>query len=1234
MRIFSLILCYLLFLGGLRAQRNAQAWVQLSQLPQAESVASKIRSDMPTDYKAYQLDFGGLKSLLATAPKEFSEAAMNNDFVISLPMTDGSMEEFSIVETQLLPAHLYDKYPDTRTYIGRSLQYPGKNVRFSMTMHGLHAIVVHADRSYDYIEPMVEGSKAYYVVYARAHANTSTFQRQPYSYETPTGTDANYAPLYTPSTDSGVDGTPLVVERGPLDIVNLKVYKFACATTGEFSIMHGGTTASVLAWMTNYVNQLNAMYEYDLAIRMVFTDSIEKILFLDPNTDPYEGNNLSNWASVNPNAMGTLLGGAENYDIGHIFGHFPSGSAAQGLIQNGSFACTQGKGRAVSTGFWQNSTVGFGSEFVAVIGQEIGHQWRGGHTWNYCGPDNNQYTPLSAYEPGSASTIMGYAGLCGTSNVQNFTDLYYHSGSIDEIKTFYTQQEGASCGTLVPSGNNPPVVTLTYSNGFFIPKSTYFELNGSANDPDGDALTYCWEQMDLGPYTPLGQSNGSSPLFRTYPPTMVSNRVFPKVATIVANGTDVKEVIPNYSRDINMRLTVRDNRPGGGGVGTADVEFRVTDQAGPFLVTYPSALGTTFTSGTYKEITWDVANTDKSPVNAANVNIRLSTDGGLTFPTTLAANVPNDGSHCVLIPEITTTKGRIRIEAAANIFFDISNANFTIAAPAAADFSVCYGDDVEQICLPQVFSTSFSVAAVSGFSAPVSFSVVSGLPAGATANFSSATVMPGGSTNLTIDMTNVTVEGVHSVVVQGTATGGTTYTKTLKLTTVSNNFSSFALQTPTDGATGVGQAPTLTWSTATDANNYDVQIATSPSFENSILIATQTAITTGTWAVPTQLQKGTVYYWRVRPNNECSPHAWGGPFAFVTLSDACNTYSANDLPKNISGSSTPTVESVITVNAAGTISDVNIKKVGIYHDFFKDLTISVLNPAGAEVILVDKKCGNSSGTFSFGFDDQAPLTFACPPSQSGVAYKAEGSLATNNGSNGLGAWKLRVKDGVVGSGGTLSMFEIEICGSVTASEINIINNNIMQVMPGNNKAITSDFLKSASTAAGVSDGQLVYTLVTLPIYGDLRRNGVVLHAGDQFTQQELNDSAIRYYDYNTSHVGNDQFRFTVIDGQGGFRGTPAFQIQQFPVGTDEAHLIAFTLSPNPTSGDTYLRLPEAANADMTVQVYNMSGQLMRQSNLPSGEMEHTIHSEGLAKGMYVIAIHSARGVGYRKFVKD
>jgi len=182
-------------------------------------------------------------------------------------------------------------------------------------------------------------------------------------------------------------------------------------------------------------------------------------------------------------------------------------------------------------------------------------------------------------------------------------------------------------------------------------------------------------------------------------------RVFPDMAQILANNTNAEtgacpapaspptaaniacysEFLPTasytgYSKvnarpaTLNFRLTARD---GHGGVGSAATALVLATGAGPFLVTAPNT-AVAVARGSQLNVTWNVANTAAAPVNTANVKISLSTDGGLTFPYVLAASTPNNGSKTVTLPAVSTTAARIKVEAVGNVFFDVSNANFTI----------------------------------------------------------------------------------------------------------------------------------------------------------------------------------------------------------------------------------------------------------------------------------------------------------------------------------------------------------------------------------------------------------------------------------------------------------------------------------------------------------------------------------------------------------------------------
>jgi hypothetical protein len=358
--------------------------------------------------------------------------------------------------------------------------------------------------------------------------------------------------------------------------------------------------------------------------------------------------------------------GAGNYDIGHVFGTAGGRMAAVGVV------CSSGLKARGETGMYPPTGDGFWVDYVA---HEIGHQFGATHTFNSTnsGCSGNR-TASTAYETGSGSTIMAYAGVCGSDNLQSHSSPCFHAASFDQIMTFVTTGGGSAGGTTTFTGNHVPVISP--GTNYTIPAGTPFSLTASGNDPDGDSLTWSWEERDLGPAAALAAAdNGSSPLFRSFSPALSSCRTFPQLSDILNNTTTPGERLPTTNRTMNFRATARDNRAGGGGLASADVQVAVTTTAGPFRLTSPA---TAVAWSGARTVTWNVAGTTNAPITAARVNIFLSTNGGVLFPITLAANVPNNGSQMVVLPNISTTTARIKVQAADNIFFDISRSNFSI----------------------------------------------------------------------------------------------------------------------------------------------------------------------------------------------------------------------------------------------------------------------------------------------------------------------------------------------------------------------------------------------------------------------------------------------------------------------------------------------------------------------------------------------------------------------------
>ncbi|MGA7733393.1 MAG: S-layer homology domain-containing protein, partial [Chloroflexia bacterium] len=325
---------------------------------------------------------------------------------------------------------------------------------------------------------------------------------------------------------------------------------------------------------------------------------------------------------------------------------------------------------------------------IDYVAHEMGHQYRGNHTFNgttsNCSGGNRNGS--TAWEPGSGSTIMAYAGICGSEDLQPHSDPYFHVGSFDEISAFTQVGGGNACAAITNTGNNFP--TVDAGPAYTIPNQTPFKLTGSATDPDGDALTYNWEQFDIGTQSPPNTDNGNRPIFRSFEPVPVPYRYLPRLSDILGNTLTFGEAYPTTNRNLTFRLTARDNRAGAGGVNYDEVDLTVTTTSGPFDVTSPNT-AVTWPGGSNQTVTWDVANTTAAPVSCANVDLTLSTDGGAIFPNTLAAGTPNDGTEQIVVPNVNTTTARVMAQCSDNIFLDISDTNFTITLGPTATPTVC-----------------------------------------------------------------------------------------------------------------------------------------------------------------------------------------------------------------------------------------------------------------------------------------------------------------------------------------------------------------------------------------------------------------------------------------------------------------------------------------------------------------------------------------------------------------
>lgn len=721
----------------------------------------------PDAYRIFQLDEASLGTSLKQAPARSTVPASLSSFILTIPDSDGKPERFRAVESPVMDPALAARYPGIKTYVGQGIDDPSATIHFDFSLRGFHAMVLGADRKTMYIDPVDREGK-YYLVFSRK--DIVNYKRE---FHCLTKESADNAILDAPAPPSGETG------RGA-DDGKLRTYRLALACTGEYAqYFLNGTEADdaarktkVLAAMATLLVRTNAIYERDFGIHMNLIANNDLLIYLNPSTDPW----TNEWNTKTQTTIDNVIGNG-NYDIGHLV-HKVS-SAANNNGNAGCIACvckTGMKGSAFTSHVQPE-----GDPFVVdYTTHEMGHQFGGSHTFTW----NTESGNGAQMEPGSGTTIMGYAGITGSTDVQPHSDDYFHAFSIQQVTDYIKGATGGGCAVITTTGNATP--TADAGSNYTIPKSTPFALTAVGTDADAaDVLSYTWEQFDVGTASTTFPNSGAlnGPLFRSRPYSSSPTRIFPILSSILdgTNGnTWEKLAAPSTAnRTLNFRVTVRDNHAGGGNTRDDNMIVTVASTAGPFTVSSPNTNVSWF-SDFDQTVTWLVNGSDLSPVSCTNVKISLSTDGGLTFPTVLAASTPNDGTEVVHIPSVTTSTARIKVEAVGNIFFDISNVNFSLV-PATPSFSFTNPAAASITCAGQTTaSITLGVNSIQGYTTPVTLSA-SGQPAGTIVTFSANPVTPGNNTVVTLNNTQILAAGSYNITITGVS-GSITDTRILTYT--------------------------------------------------------------------------------------------------------------------------------------------------------------------------------------------------------------------------------------------------------------------------------------------------------------------------------------------------------------------------------------------------------------------------------------------------------------------
>lgn len=653
------LLCILSILGNSYAQRNY--WSSVEEQNLKVNQEDIIEYDMVLKKAVYfQLDKTSLSSQLNMAPYRENSATSNVNLII--PDQKGGFETYEMFKVQTLAPQLAQNYPNIQSYVGRRTDKRDASIlRITITPHGFYAMVKKPDVGQLFINPYDKNGD-YYMSFLKSSAQDSTSLTCEVNSVDGFGMDISDVLL----NDSDY-------ETFTVDDSTLRTYDLALACTGEYAQFHinqaglgGASTAdqisAILAAMVVSIDRVNSIYEIDLGVTLQIIPNNDQLIYLNASTDPYTNSNGGAMLNQNQNNVDSVIG-SSNYDIGHVFSTGGGGIAALGSI------CVNGQKAAGVTGGPNPVGDPFDVDFVS---HEIGHQFGANHTQN----NSCQRNQATAVEPGSASTIMGYAGIC-TPNVQNNSDAYFHQVSINQIYNNISGSSGSTCGNFGTQSNTAP--TFTPVPNYTIPNGTAFYLDINAVDAENDPLTFNWEQFnnDISTQPPSPTSTGG-PNFRSLPSSSESRRYFPSFSDVLNNNlTPTWEVIPSVARSMNFVVTIRDNNVL---VGQSSRDIVIVNFAsvGPFQVTSQNTSNINWLPGETRTVTWDVAGTNANGINTSNVNILLSTDGGLTFGTTLASNVANDGSEDITVPSLQAPFCRIMVEPVDNVYYALNSTSFAI----------------------------------------------------------------------------------------------------------------------------------------------------------------------------------------------------------------------------------------------------------------------------------------------------------------------------------------------------------------------------------------------------------------------------------------------------------------------------------------------------------------------------------------------------------------------------
>ncbi len=1153
---------------------------------------SAERLSFPREFKLFDLNIEPLRQALFSVVDNRSN---KHTTIISLPNAAGELEEFEVLEASNFDPVLQARFPEIRAFSGKGITDKLASLKLSISPQGIQTMIFRTDKENEFIESYSQDQ----VVYAVFRS-----QRNPGQLPWTCSTEDK---VLVSDINTQVANTGILSRSGG----DLKTMRLAQSVTAEYSNYFGATSSSqvalVLAAINATLTRCNGVYEKDLALHLNLIANTTSVIYYNASTDPYSAAAAGSGGAWNAELQSTLTSviGDANYDIGHLFGASGGGGNA-GCI---GCICTNGqKGSGYTS---PSDGIPQGDNFdIDYVVHEIGHQLGANHTFSM---SNEGYGVNK--EPGSGITIMGYAGIT-SQDLASHSIAMYHQTSIAQIQANLLTK---TCPvTTNISANNATPVIATLSN-YTIPKSTPFALTGSATDANtSNVLTYCWEQNDNASTSQTGASSvasatkASGPNWITFSPTTSPTRLFPKLATILAGslisgpltGGDAganTEALSSVARTLNFRLTVRDNAPYSSTapvtVGQStfkDMVVTVSSTSGPFAVTVPNT-AVSYVGGSTQTITWAVASTTATPVSCANVKISLSTDGGQTFPTVLAASTANDGTEALLIPNTPTTTARIKVEAVGNIFFDISNANFTITAGTSCAAPTGLASSG--------ITTSAATVSWTAVSGAVSYDVDYKLTSSGTwTNAATAT------TSITANISGLTASTIYDWRVR---------------TNCSSASSSYTAAQFTTTATAVCNAPaglnasaitsssaTVSWTAVSGAVSYDVdyKLTSSGTWTNAA------TATTSITANISGLTASTIYDWRVRTNCSSGSSSYSAAqFTTTAAQSGCATaYEVNETQATAASIALSTNISA----AIGSATDIDYYKVTttVSSNFSVSLTnlpadydLYMYNAAGTQI---GSSTAGSTTAETITLSTQAAGTYYVKVIGYGGVFSTSVCYNLNVGAT---------------SSSCQSVYDNGTNGTTSGAATIPFNTNITGLI---SPTADIDNYKFVITTAGT----ITITLTTLPADYDLK---LLNSAGTQVGISENGSTTSETISY-TAAAGT---YYAQVFGYNGANSATNCYTLKVQLGTASKQGEAMNngdaivrIYPNPVTSTLNVNLLGMVSKQSSLQILDAKGSVVLEKSILNNPQPVDVSK--LTKGVYMIRVNNGLKTITSKFVKQ